>query len=113
MERLLPVSGVTDPAFCGDVEPMGSVITETAMVGKGSALTDPFLRISAAARDAVQRSDQGVDVLANIVEGERGADGALVAEAPEDRLRTVVTRAHRDAVLVERRAYILVLVAVD
>ena len=57
--------------------------------------------------------DEGVDVLAGVVEGERGADGAFDAEAAEDWLGAVVAGANGDALAVERGADVFGAIAVE
>jgi DNA-binding transcriptional LysR family regulator len=49
-----------------------------------------------------QRGHQRVEVFEGVVGRQRGAHGALQAEAPQDRLGAVVAAAHRDAFAVER-----------
>ena len=60
--------------------------------------------MAAAALDPQQGLNQRVDVFSRIVECERGTDGALEAEPPQDRLRAVMTCAHRDALPIELAA---------
>ena len=64
-------------------------------------------QFDAADGELPQRCDQRVDVLAGVVERQRRADGAFVAEAAHDRLGAVVTRAHGDPFVVERLADLL------
>jgi hypothetical protein len=52
-------------------------------------------------RDTAHRIDEFVDLLVGVVGGERGTHSLLQAQSPQDRLRTAVTRARHDALLVQ------------
>jgi len=52
-------------------------------------------------RDTAHRIDEFVDLLVGVVGGERGTHSLLQAQSPQGRLRTAVTRAHHDALLVQ------------
>ena len=61
----------------------------------------------------MQGFDEGVDVFADVVEGEGGADGGFEAEAAEDGLGAVVAGADGDALLVEGGADVFGALAVE
>ena len=63
--------------------------------------------MSAARLKTQQSNDQCIDVFTSIVEGQRWPDGALHSHTAQDRLRTVVAGAHRDALLIKRNSNIL------
>src|ERR1700691_5716909 len=50
-----------------------------------------------------QSGHKGIDVLARVVESDRGAHGALEAIAAVDWLSAVMSRSRRDALVVKRR----------
>src|SRR5690349_8379386 len=52
--------------------------------------------------DALERVDEPVDFFGRVVDGKRGTNGRLNAEAPQRGLRTVVAGADGDAFLVEQ-----------
>src|SRR6185437_6841840 len=62
--------------------------------------------IVAAALEAMQRSYQGIDICMGIVHCPRRPYGGLKPTTPQDRLRAVVTRTHRNAFAVQRATYL-------
>ena len=65
------------------------------------------------ALDPAQGGRQRVDIGVGVVERKGRAHRAFESEPPQDRLRAVMARAHRDAFLIERRAYPFTLLAVQ
>ena len=63
-------------------------------------------RLAEHGADAGEGGEEGIDVGLGVVEGEGGTDGAGDAEAIHERLGTVVTRADGDAEVVEERAHV-------
>ena len=62
---------------------------------------------------AAQRGNHCINVFVVVVEGQRWADGGLLAKAAQCRLGTVVAGAHRNTFAVERGAHVLGLVALE
>src|SRR5277367_4067999 len=60
----------------------------------------------------MQRGDQGVNVGAGVVKGQRRTHRRLMAKTAEDRLRTMVTASYRDAIGIESRSNVFIAKAV-
>ena len=58
--------------------------------------------------DALYAGDEGIDILAGIVEGEAGAAGSLNTHAAHQGFSTMMARADSDAETVEQSAHIKV-----
>lgn len=71
------------------------------------------LAVRSAYLDALERSDQGVEILACVVGSEGRAHRRFEAEAAQNRLRAVVPRAHRDPLLIEQSSDFFRLLTVE
>lgn len=60
-----------------------------------------------------QRCDQRINIGTGVIERERWAHAAFYAKPPQNRLRTIVARAHRNTLAIERRTNIFRPVAID
>src|SRR6202034_2580744 len=63
--------------------------------------------------DALQRGRERIDILTRIVKREGGAHAALKAKAAKDRLRAMMSGAHRDPLAIKRASDILASAALD